>query len=84
VEVNDQLKCPLCNGTPEDIHVVSNNVSVPNVIPGRTNEPMIPTLHHSQTGEGITAIDKDTRICPACGQTIKAAAKFCRFCGTRL
>lgn len=35
------------------------------------------------TGLAVVLAD-DTRICPACAETIKAAAKVCRYCGLDL
>lgn len=30
-----------------------------------------------------TAVSSDTKICPQCAETIKSAAKVCRFCGNK-
>ncbi len=30
---------------------------------------------------GDATVDRDTKTCPACAETIKAAARVCRFCG---
>jgi hypothetical protein len=78
VETNAQGKCARCGGELMDMHVVSYLVKVPGVLPVQTTQAGdIPTQAPAQAGS-------DTKACPACGQIIKAEARICRFCHTRL
>jgi len=50
----------------------------------RGESQMTGMTHSSKHGFKIeeTDLEKETKSCPACGQTIKVLAKKCRFCGT--
>jgi alpha-tubulin suppressor-like RCC1 family protein len=69
VEVNEAGKCVRCGGEPADLHVESHLLQAPTVRPVKPAPP---------------APTPGTKLCPKCGQTIKAEAKMCRFCRTLL
>jgi predicted RNA-binding Zn-ribbon protein involved in translation (DUF1610 family) len=82
VEVTEARKCTRCGGEPADLHVESRLLQAPSVRPARAapEKPAAPV----QAPAAKPAARSDTRQCPACGQTIKAEAKICRYCRTML
>ena len=75
VEVVDENRCSRCQGEVADLHVESLLINAPAGWSADLPIPLKPPEMQSNT---------DTRICPVCGQTIKAEAKICRFCRTML
>ncbi|KAF0106768.1 MAG: hypothetical protein FD146_2360 [Anaerolineaceae bacterium] len=71
VEVNEAGKCVRCGGEPADLHVESRLLQAPAVRPVKPAPP-------------APAPAPGAKLCPSCGQTIKAEAKICRFCRTML
>ena len=45
----------------------------------------VPNLNHERERKRLAranaAAERDTKVCPACAERIKKAAKFCRYCG---
>jgi hypothetical protein len=75
VDIVGENRCSRCQGQVADPHVESRLAEAPADWPPKTPLPI--TLPQTQS-------NADTRLCPACGQTIKAAAKICRFCRVQL
>jgi predicted RNA-binding Zn-ribbon protein involved in translation (DUF1610 family) len=80
VEVTEAGKCVHCGGEPADLHVESRLLQAPAVRPARAT----PEKTAAQGPQPAAEPAADTKQCPACGQTIKAEAKICRFCRTML
>ena len=75
VEVTEVGKCVRCGGDPADLHVESRLLQAAAVMPVKAAAPIqVP----------VAVPISNTRLCPNCGQTIKAEAKLCRFCKTIL
>jgi hypothetical protein len=76
VETSTDGKCARCGADVADMHVESHLLKAPAVLPATITQPVTaPIPNPAQAG---------TKACPACGQIIKAEARICRFCRTRL
>ena len=82
VEVTGAGKCVRCGGEPADLHVESGLLQAPPVRPARAADEKPAASVQAPAAEPVAR--SDTKQCPACGQTIKAEAKICRFCRTML
>jgi hypothetical protein len=73
-------RCQTCNRDAVDVHFESRMLSAPHQ-PQVSRPPIAP-----KPGPVVPppTTSGDTKPCPACGQMIKAEAKICRFCRTRL
>jgi alpha-tubulin suppressor-like RCC1 family protein len=80
VDVTESGKCAHCGGDPADLHVESRLLQAPIVRQVKTT----PAETAAPVQTNTTAPTLDSKQCPACGQTIKAEAKICRFCRTML
>lgn len=76
VNVGENDRCSCCGGEVADIHVESYLLEVSPSQPGTG----LPQNHHPPQAR----LDSDTRLCPVCGQIIKAQARICRFCRVQL
>jgi hypothetical protein len=60
--------------------VESRLLKAPAVLPVQVAETAPAQVNEQTSTDTMGA----TKVCPACGQTIKAEARLCRFCRTRL
>ncbi len=80
METSAEGKCVRCGNQVADLHVESRLLKAPTVLPVQVTQAAVAPVN-VQTSTDTTG---DTKPCPACGQTIKAEARICRFCHTRL
>jgi hypothetical protein len=80
VETTKDGKCARCGNQAADIHVESRLLKAPSVLPVQAAQATAAPVK-AQTNPDTTGA---TKQCPTCGQTIKAEARICRFCRTRL
>jgi arginine exporter protein ArgO len=73
--VNEEGNCQRCGKQVADIHVESKMLTAP---PKPAVAPVKPAA--PAPAAAVTEAKGDSKQCPACGQTIKAAARVCRFC----
>jgi hypothetical protein len=80
METTAEGKCLRCNNELMDLHVESRLLNAPAVLPVQATQAAVAPM------KAQTSMDTKgaTRPCPACGKTIKAEARICRFCRTRL
>ena len=78
MELTADGKCARCGGEVADAHVESRLLKAPDVLPVQAKEAPAPPA------QSPAQASSDTKPCPACGQIIKAEARICRFCKTRL
>jgi hypothetical protein len=79
VQQVDGGRCRKCGQDAVDVHFESRMLTRPSGRPA-AQPPPVPA---SQAAGVPSPTPGDTRVCPSCGQTIKAEAKICRFCRTR-
>lgn len=76
VGVVAEHRCERCQGEVADLHVESRLLGVP----AERSMPTPQDLPHLAP----RLLEPGTRLCPACGQVIKAEARICRFCRVAL
>lgn len=74
IEVTGEGKCTRCGGEVADWHLESRLSKAPAVLPVQATRAAVAPVK-AQTSADTTGAAKP---CPACGQTTKAEARFCR------
>jgi predicted RNA-binding Zn-ribbon protein involved in translation (DUF1610 family) len=80
MEATAEGKCLRCNNEVTDLHMESSLLKAPAVLPIQATQAAVVTVKE-QTRTGTTGA---TKPCPTCGQVIKAEARICRFCHSKL
>jgi hypothetical protein len=73
-------RCQKCRREAVDVHFETRLLTGPAKPPASKPQPASQPVPAAVP----SSIPADSRLCPACGQTIKAEAKVCRFCRAKL
>jgi hypothetical protein len=80
METSTEGKCTRCGNQVEDLHVESRLLKAPAVLPVEATQSAVAPAKVQTSTDTMGA----NKPCPTCGQMIKAEARICRFCRTRL